>query len=142
MKRVLVLLSVLVVIVMAGCNPNGGSNLPDPSVNAPEINTEAKFTSMDNSAKQQFIGLVHGELTTSSDFSRLINEATSEVITAGSVTKRNAAGTLTVVASFASNNISVEVAFDGYSTGDYTFWGTAKNVATSQIVSSTVRVDA
>ncbi len=98
-----------------------------------------RLSSLSDEDKQLLIGLVYGELTTSSDFSKLIGEASLEVINGGPVTKENGEGTLKVTASSIS---SYDLSFDGYITGDYTFWGTGKNVEGSQVISAKVRVEA
>ena len=131
-------------------NGTKGPDLPDQLVNAPEVNTEEKYSSLSDSAKMAIVKFAESTSSSSSDYSELASLLSNNMLINPNTwqTVQNDEGTIYMRGYYDASiyDVNKTVVYDGHSTDGLTFWGSVDSMSSPASYGSTssfvvVRVD-
>ena len=149
MKKLLVLLlAAFIAFSFASCD-NSTPTPENPAVNAPAVNTEERFATMDDNEKIQFVSLIDGTASMSEEYKKLWAELSQKMMKNPNKhqTISNEAKTITMTGIYNTSKpeMNMTVTYDGLVIDGLTFWGQTKLMSSpsgsSSTASYTVRVE-
>lgn len=150
MKKLLVLLlAAFIAFSFASCD-NSTPTPENPAVNAPAVNTEERFATMDDNEKIQFVRLIDGTASVGEEYNKLGAELSQKMMKNPNKqqTVSNEAKTITMTGIYNTSKpeMNMTVTYDGLVIDGLTFWGQTKLMSSpsgssSSTASYTVRVE-